>query len=132
MNAVIHKTRQFFNWEPSAGLLLIAAALLAILANNTAGSSGYMAFLQTPVVLQIGALELNKPLVLWINDGLMAIFFFVIGLEIKREVLQGQLSSFDRVVLPLIAAIGGMVGPSLIFYLRSAFWRLWAAEFRPH
>lgn len=120
MNAVIHKTRQFFNWEPSAGLLLIAAALLAILANNTAGSSGYMAFLQTPVVLQIGALELNKPLVLWINDGLMAIFFFVIGLEIKREVLQGQLSSFDRVVLPLIAAIGGMVGPSLIFYFINA------------
>ena len=116
MTIVMERARQFFNWEPSAGLLLIAAALFAIVANNSVTSSGYMAFLDTPVILQIGALELNKPLLLWINDGLMAVFFFTIGLEIKREILQGQLSSPDKVSLPLFAAIGGMVGPALIFY----------------
>lgn len=115
MPQIFHRARQFFNWEPSAGLLLICAALLAIVANNSAAAAGYMNFLQMPVAVEFGDFAIDKPLVLWINDGLMAIFFFVIGLEIKREILQGQLSSFDKVVLPLIAAIGGMVGPALIF-----------------
>ncbi len=116
MTFVFHRARQFFNWEPSAGLLLIAATLLAIVANNSFAAATYTDFLNTPVAVQIGALSIDKPLLLWINDGLMAVFFFVIGLEIKREVLQGQLSSPAKVVLPLFAAIGGMIGPALVFY----------------
>lgn len=117
MTFVFERARQFFNWEPSAGLLLIFATLLAIAANNSLASAGYTDFLNLPVSVQVGALEIDKPLLLWINDGLMAVFFFVIGLEIKREILQGQLSSFDKMSLPLMAAIGGMAGPALIFVL---------------
>ena len=91
------------------------AALLALFANNTFLSPLYGALLSTPVVVQIGALEIAKPLVLWINDGLMAIFFFLVGLEIKREVMQGELSSFDKAALPIFAAIGGMAAPALIY-----------------
>ena len=115
MTFVFHRARQFFNWEPSAGLLLIFATVLAVLANNSFASSQYSDFLNTPVAVQIGSLSIDKPLLLWINDGLMAIFFFVIGLEIKREVVQGQLSTVSQVILPLFAAVGGMVGPALVY-----------------
>lgn len=115
MTYAFTRAREFFKWEPAAGLLLIFAALLALLANNSLASGFYTSFLNTPVAIQVGALEIAKPLMLWINDGLMAVFFFVVGLEIKREMLQGELSSFDKAALPIFAAIGGMVGPALIF-----------------
>nr|WP_200980517.1 Na+/H+ antiporter NhaA [Pseudomonas cichorii] len=108
---------RFFQLEAAGGLLLIAAAALALIINNSPLSWLYNEFLNIPVVAQIGAIKIAKPLLLWINDGLMALFFLVIGLEVKREVLEGQLSRPSQVVLPGAAAIGGMVVPALIYYV---------------
>jgi len=102
--------------EAASGLLLIAAAVLALIINNSPLSWLYNGLLETPVVAQIGALKIAKPLLLWINDGLMALFFLLIGLEVKREVLDGQLSKPSQIVLPGAAAIGGMVVPALIYW----------------
>ncbi|GJL94448.1 MAG: Na(+)/H(+) antiporter NhaA [Hyphococcus sp.] len=115
MAQIVARINDFLRLEASAGIILMAAAVLALIANNTLLSPLYGAFLSTPVVIQIGALEIAKPLLLWVNDGLMAIFFFLVGLEIKREVLQGELSSFDKAALPIFAAIGGMAAPALIY-----------------
>ncbi len=107
--------REFFKYEASAGVLLGAAALLALIVNNSALSGFYDAFLSTPVVVQIGAFIINKPLLLWVNDGLMAVFFLMIGLEIKREVLEGQLSTKKQISLPALAALGGIAVPAIIY-----------------
>lgn len=107
---------RFFQMEAASGLLLIAAAVLALIINNSPLSWLYTGLLDTPVVAQIGALKIAKPLLLWINDGLMALFFLLIGLEVKREVLDGQLSKPSQIVLPGAAAIGGMVVPALIYW----------------
>ncbi len=106
---------RFFQLEAAGGLLLIAAAALALIINNSPLSWLYNAFLETPVEARIGALQIAKPLLLWINDGLMALFFLVIGLEVKREVLEGHLSKPSQIVLPGAAAIGGMVVPAVIY-----------------
>ncbi len=105
----------FLARETSAGIVLFVAALLAMIAVNSAFNPYYLAFLNIPVVAQFGALEIAKPLSLWINDGLMAIFFFLVGLEVKREILEGELSSFNKAALPAIAAVGGMAIPALVF-----------------
>ena len=107
---------RFFQLEAASGLLLIAAAALALIVNNSPLSHYYTAFLDVPVAVQIGALQIAKPSLLWINDGLMALFFLLIGLEVKRELLEGQLSKPSQVVLPGAAAIGGMVVPALIYW----------------
>lgn len=107
---------RFFQLEAASGLLLIAAAALALIINNSSLSWLYSGLLDTPVVAQVGALKIAKPLLLWINDGLMALFFLLIGLEVKREVLDGQLAKPSQVVLPGAAAIGGMVVPALIYW----------------
>jgi len=107
---------RFFQLEAAGGLLLIAAAALALIINNSPLSWLYNAFLDVPVVAQIGAVQIAKPLLLWINDGLMALFFLLIGLEVKREVLEGHLSKPSQIVLPGAAAIGGMVIPALIYW----------------
>lgn len=102
--------------EAASGLLLIAAAILALIINNSPLSWLYNGLLETPVAVQVGALQIAKPLLLWINDGLMALFFLLIGLEVKREVLDGQLSKPSQIVLPGAAAIGGMLVPALIYW----------------
>ncbi len=107
--------REFFKYEASAGILLGAAALLALIVNNSALSDLYGSFLSTPMVVQIGAFIINKPLLLWINDGLMAIFFLLVGLEIKREVLEGQLSTKKQISLPAFGALGGIAIPAIIY-----------------
>jgi len=107
---------RFFQLEAASGLLLIAAAALALIINNSPLSHLYAGLLDVPVVAQVGALQIAKPLLLWINDGLMALFFLLIGLEVKRELLEGHLSKPSQVVLPGAAAIGGMVVPALIYW----------------
>lgn len=108
---------RFAGQEAAPGITLMLAALLALIVNNSPLSTIYSAFLAVPIEVQIGALEIAKPLLLWVNDGLMAIFFFLVGLEIKREVLEGELSSLDRAILPVIAAIGGIAIPALVFVM---------------
>ena len=107
--------QEFIAQEASAGIILFCAAMLAMVAINSVFNPYYLAFLNIPVAVQFGALEIAKPLSLWINDGLMAIFFFLVGLEVKRELLEGQLSSIEQASLPFIAAIGGMALPALVF-----------------
>jgi len=109
--------REFLKLESASGIILVGAAVLALIINNSPLSWLYDLFLETPVEVRIGALQLAKPLLLWINDGLMAIFFLLIGLEVKREILDGQLSSLSQVALPGFAAIGGMVLPALIYVI---------------
>jgi len=101
--------------ESASGILLLAAAVLAMLVANSPLANIYAALLDTTVAVQVGALSIDKPLLLWVNDGLMAIFFFLIGLEIKREVMEGELSSFSQVVLPGMGALGGMAVPAAIY-----------------
>jgi len=108
--------KRFFQLEAAGGLLLIAAAAFALIINNSPLSWLYNSFLEVPVVAQIGAVKIAKPLLLWINDGLMALFFLLIGLEVKREVIQGHLSRPSQIVLPGAAALGGMIVPALLFW----------------
>lgn len=141
---------RFFSSDASGGIILIIAAVLAMLMANSGFTSGwYHAFLETPVQLRVGALEINKNMLLWINDALMAVFFLLIGLEVKRELMQGSLASLRQAAFPVIAAIGGMIVPALlltiptrlrakagrsrrqrILLLRWAYWPCWAAGCR--
>lgn len=115
MPSLQRRISSLLHHEAAGGVLLMAAAAAALLLDNSPLNWLYDAILSTPVVVQIGALAIDKPLLLWINDGLMAVFFFLVGLEIKRELLQGQLSTWNQAALPLFAALGGMVAPALIF-----------------
>ncbi|NND72579.1 MAG: Na+/H+ antiporter NhaA [Rhodothermales bacterium] len=105
----------FFKLESAGGILLMIAAVIAVVLANTPLERVYNLLLETPVELRIGGLEIAKPLLLWINDGLMAIFFFLIGLELKRELIEGELADKKNVIMPGIAALGGMVIPALIY-----------------
>ncbi len=107
--------RDFMKLESAGGILLLAAAVIAMLVANSPLAALYKSLLDTTVAIQVGALSINKPLLLWINDGLMAVFFLLIGLEIKREVMEGELSSPSQVMLPGIGALGGMVVPAGIY-----------------
>jgi NhaA family Na+:H+ antiporter len=107
----------FFEHEAAGGIVLIGAAALALALVNSPMAWLYDALLDTPVVIQIGALAIDKPLLLWINDGLMAVFFFLVGLEIKREIIEGRLSSPRKAAFPVVAAVGGMLAPALIYFL---------------
>ncbi len=108
---------EFIKKESASGILLILATILALILSNTATSSLYTAFLHIPVEIRIGALHLDKSLYHWVNDGLMAIFFLLIGLEVKREILEGHLSSLSQIALPGMAAIGGMIVPAGIYLI---------------
>jgi NhaA family Na+:H+ antiporter len=107
----------FLKLEAAGGVLLIAAMALGLLCANSPVQGLYNAFRDMPITFSIGGLSIAKPALLWINDGLMAVFFFLIGLELKREVLEGELSRPGQAVLPAVAAIGGMVLPAGIYVL---------------
>lgn len=107
--------REFMQKESAGGITLIFAALTALLVANSPLLGLYQALLDIPIVAGFGGFVIDKPLLLWVNDGLMAVFFFLIGLEVKREVQEGQLSSWDEASLPLVAAIGGMAIPAIVY-----------------
>jgi NhaA family Na+:H+ antiporter len=107
--------QDFMRMDAASGILLVVVAILAMLIENSPLSWLYSTFLETPVEVRVGTLHLAKPLLLWINDGLMAVFFLLIGLEVKREVLEGELSRLDQIVLPGLGAIGGMLFPAAIY-----------------
>lgn len=112
---MIDTFRDFLKLETASGILLVIAALLAIIVANSPLAPFYAALIDLPVEIRVGSLEIAKPLLLWINDGLMAIFFFLVGLELKREVIEGQLSDPREVVLPALGAVGGMLIPATIY-----------------
>jgi NhaA family Na+:H+ antiporter len=105
----------FMQHDAASGIVLLGSAFLALILQNSPASWLYDGLLGTPVTIGVGAVVLDKPLLLWINDGLMAIFFFLVGLEIKRELMVGELSTAKQAALPVIAAIGGMVVPAVIY-----------------
>ena len=106
---------RFLKMESAAGILLFFAAVIAIIAANTPLYEYYKLLLSVPVEMRVGTLEIAKPLLLWINDGLMAVFFFLVGLELKREWLEGELVDRRNIILPGIGAIGGMLAPALVY-----------------
>jgi NhaA family Na+:H+ antiporter len=108
-----------FQGEEASGLLLMIAAAVAIVWANVAADS-YVGLWQTRLTVGMAPIALSKPLLLWINDGLMAVFFFLVGLEIKRETLTGELASMRRAALPVVAALGGMIVPAVIYGLLNA------------
>jgi len=107
--------KEFIKLESAGGIILVIAAIFALIAANSPLSGIYDLLLSTQVGVRVADFAIDKPLLLWINDGLMAIFFFLVGLEIKREVFEGQLSSREKIMLPLVGAVGGIVVPSAIY-----------------
>jgi NhaA family Na+:H+ antiporter len=112
---IIDSFRDFLKLEAASGILLVIAAVIAMVVANSPLAHLYDALIGLPVEVRIGALQIAKPLLLWINDGLMAVFFFLVGLELKRELLEGQLSDPKEIVLPALGAFGGMLFPAVIY-----------------
>lgn len=115
MSSVRSAIHELLQKQSSPGIALAVAAAIALVISNSPLARFYEGAFATPVAVQIGAFALAKPLLLWINEGLMALFFLVVGLEIKREIVGGALSSREQALLPLVAAIGGMTAPALIY-----------------
>lgn len=114
---MIKKLKQFLELESASGILLLIFASLAILWANTPIKDLYFDLLDMPVKILIGSFSIDKPLLMWINDGFMAIFFALVGMEVKRELMVGAISSYQRAIFPAIGALGGMVVPVLVFML---------------
>jgi NhaA family Na+:H+ antiporter len=116
-NKVLSPLEDFIHRQTTGGLLLMAAAILALLVANSPWAETYAHLLHLPIAIKVGTWTLDQSLLHWINDGLMALFFFVVGLELKREFLVGELAEPRQAVLPIVAALGGMAAPALIYYL---------------
>lgn len=112
---IISPFQTFFQQEASSGILLIIATIIALAWANSPLEKYYVSLWHTDVFIKFGSFEITKDLLHWINDGLMAVFFFVVGLEIKREVMVGELASRRKAILPIVAAIGGMVIPAVLY-----------------
>ncbi|PNK60386.1 Na+/H+ antiporter NhaA [Psychrobacter sp. FDAARGOS_221] len=112
---LLQKIKNFFSYEAAGGVVLAIAALAAMIVANSPLHDWYVSFIHAPVVVQVGDLIIDKDAHHWINDGLMAVFFFLVGLELKREVLIGELSNIKQIILPAAAAIGGMIAPALVY-----------------
>ena len=112
---VLSPFEEFIHRQTTSGFLLMASAIVAIMLANSALAELYQHFIHTPVAVSFGSWNINMSLHHWVNDGLMALFFFVVGLELKREIMVGELSDIRQAALPVIAAVGGMVVPALIY-----------------
>ena len=118
IDKILRPFQDFVNAEVSGGLVLISTVILALIIANSPIKDNYFSFWNTTFTIAFGnSFVLSKALILWINDGLMALFFLLVGLEIKREILIGELANFNKALLPAIAAIGGMIFPAIIFIL---------------
>lgn len=113
---VVQLIQRFLKLESAGGILLLFSAAVAMLLANSPLSSQYNDFLNLPVSLQIGSFSINKTLIHWINDGLMAVFFVLVGMEVKKELFEGALSSYQQAIFPAIAAVGGMIVPALVYW----------------
>ena len=112
---MLNAFRDFLKLETASGIILVAAAVLAMIIANSPLGGLYAALIDVPIEIRIGTFEIAKPVLLWINDGLMALFFLLVGLELKREFIEGELSEPSQVVLPGLGAIGGMLLPAAIY-----------------
>ena len=115
--AVTQAWREFLRLESAGGLILVSAAVFALVLANSPLADLYNGVLSLKLTITVENFGVSKPLLLWINDGLMAVFFLLVGLELKREVVEGQLSSPDQIVLPALAAIGGLAVPAVIYWM---------------
>src|SRR5690606_24307766 len=112
----LNASKNFLKSETSGGIILIFCVLISLIIANSPLAEGFNELLATELGRNFDSVELRYPVLLWINDGLMAIFFLMVGLEIKRELVEGELSSPKQALLPIIAAIGGVVAPALIYH----------------
>ncbi|MBE0443276.1 MAG: Na+/H+ antiporter NhaA [Psychrobacter sp.] len=126
----IRRIKAFFEFEAAGGIVLALAAVAAMIIANSPLHVWYEGFIHAPVAIQIGDFAIAKDAHHWINDGLMAVFFFLVGLELKREVLIGELSNVKQIILPAGAALGGMIAPAIVYllfnYHEPEFWKGWA------
>lgn len=113
---MVQLIQRFLKFESAGGILLLFSAAVAMLLANSPLSSQYNDFLNLPVSLQIGSFSINKTLIHWINDGFMAVFFVLVGMEVKKELFEGALSSYQQATFPAIAAVGGMIVPALVYW----------------
>lgn len=112
---VLTPFEEFIHRQTTSGLLLMGSAIIALILANGAFAEAYRHLIHTPISLNVGSWVMNMSMHHWVNDGLMALFFFVVGLELKREIMVGELSDLRQAALPIIAAVGGMVVPALIY-----------------
>ena len=121
INKTTHKVtealREFLRLESAGGLILVMSAILALVLANSPLADSYVQLLSLKITVMIEGYGVSKPLLLWVNDGLMAVFFLLVGLELKREVVEGELSSPEQITLPALAAIGGLIVPAAIYWL---------------
>ncbi len=115
IDRILSPFQEFLHRQTSGGIVLFVFTVVALFWANSPWASTYFSVWQSKLTVGLGQFELSKPLLLWINDGLMAVFFFVVGLEIKREIIAGELASVRKASLPIAAAIGGMVVPALLY-----------------
>jgi NhaA family Na+:H+ antiporter len=116
----LHSFKKFFQSSSTGGIILIFCVITSLIIANSGAGPGFEALLATEIGGVISGIHLRYPLLLWINDGLMAIFFLLVGLEIKREMIEGELSSIKKASLPILAAIGGVIAPASIYYMFNA------------
>ena len=117
VDGLLRPINSFMRLEAASGILLMVMAVIALVWANSSWSASYFGLWEIPITVGAGSFMIQKPLLLWVNDGLMALFFFLVGLEIKREVMVGELSWPRQGMLPIIAAIGGMVIPAGLYVL---------------